>query len=144
LETGPEFVQWFVQELIPAGAAHFSAKFGMTASEAEEALKRYVRLCYDICHFALGYEHHLEVIETLRQHGINIGKFQISAALKAHLPERDADRMAIGKAFKAFDEPTYLHQVLARQKDGTVRRFMDLPDAQEALLDPDTEEWRSH
>src|SRR5690606_23134278 len=54
------------------------------------------------------------------------------------------DRQAIGEAFRAFDEPTYLHQVLAKQKSGTVHRFRDLPDAQDALLDPETVEWRSH
>lgn len=144
LETGPEFIDWFVTELIPTGVKHLSAKFGMTPSEADEALKRYVRLCYDVCHFALGYEHHRTVVDELGRHGIKIGKFQISAALKAHLPQEEADRAAIGAAFQAFDEPTYLHQVLARQKGGAIRRFKDLPDAADALWDPNTEEWRSH
>ena len=144
LETGPEFIQWFMQELIPAGVIRFSEKFGMSADAAEEALRRYIRLCYDVCHFALGYEQHQEVMDALVQQGIKIGKFQISAALKARLPENVTDRTAIGDAFRAFDEPTYLHQVLALQKNGTVRRFKDLPDAQDALKDPDTTEWRSH
>jgi len=144
LETGPEFIEWFTQELVPMGVRQFSETFGMTSDEAEETLKRYIRICYDVCHFALGYEHHRAVVNDLERHGIKIGKFQISAALKAHLPEKPADRATIGAAFQAFDEPTYLHQVLARQKNGEVNRFKDLPDAQDALADPDTEEWRSH
>jgi len=144
LETGPEFIEWFTQELVPTGVKHFSEKFGMTSDEAEEAVRRHIRICYDVCHFALGYERHRMVVNDLDRHGIKIGKFQISAALKAHLPEKGADRAAIGAAFQAFDEPTYLHQVLAKQKNGEVRRYKDLPDAKDALQDPDTEEWRSH
>lgn len=144
LETGPEFIEWFTRELVPRAVEQFSEIFGMTSDEAEEALKRYVHICYDVCHFALGYEHHRVMVDDLNRHGIKIGKFQISAALKARLPEGEADRAAIGAAFQAFDEPTYLHQVLAKQKNGEVHRFTDLPDAQDALEDPDTEEWRSH
>jgi len=140
LETGPEFIEWFTQELVPTGVKHFSEKFGMTSDEAEEAVRRHIRICYDVCHFALGYERHRMVVNDLDRHGIKIGKFQISAALKAHLPEKGADRAAIGAAFQAFDEPTYLHQVLAKQKNGEVRRYKDLPDAKDALQDPDTEE----
>jgi len=144
LETGPEFIEWFTQELIPLGVVHLSEQLGMTPDEAEAALKRHIRLCYDVCHFALGYEHHPAVVAELDRQGIRIGKFQISAAIKAHLPEDTARRAEIGAAFRKFDEPTYLHQVLARQKNGNVRRFRDLPDAQAALQDPDTLEWRSH
>lgn len=144
LETGPEFIEWFTQELIPLGVAYLSEKAGMTPDEAEALLKQHVRLCYDVCHFALGYEQHRAVVDELKRHGIKIGKFQISAAIKARLPEGKADRAAIGAAFQTFDEQTYLHQVLAQQKNGEVRRFRDLPDARDAVQDPDTVEWRSH
>lgn len=144
LETGPEFIEWFTQELLPMAVEHFSEQSGMAPEEAEKTLKRHVRICYDVCHFALGYEPHRAMVDELDRHGIKIGKFQISAALKARLPEKKADRTAIGAAFQAFNEPTYLHQVLARQKNGEVRRFRDLPDARDAIQDPDTEEWRSH
>src|SRR5690606_25833086 len=46
--------------------------------------------------------------------------------------------------FMAFDEPTYLHQVIAKQRSGQLCRFKDLPDAQNALFDEQTTEWRSH
>src|SRR3546814_19944053 len=93
----------------------------MTASEAEETLKLHIRLCYDVCHFALGYEDHYRVVDALTQHGIQVGKFQISAALKAVMPPDTATRQDIGEAFMAFNEPTYLHQVIAKQTDGRDR-----------------------
>lgn len=144
LETGDEFISWYEDELVPVAVKIFAATLGMTATEAEEALKRHIQLCYDVCHFALGYEDHHAVVEALAQRGIQIGKFQISAALKAAMPSDTAARQAVGDAFMAFDEPTYLHQVIAQQKDGQLRRFNDLPDAQSALFDEQTIAWRSH
>lgn len=144
LETGEEFIGWYEAELVPAGVKMLVRALGMTATEAEEAIKRHIRLCYDVCHFALGYEHHHRVVDALSQHGIQVGKFQISAALKAVLPPDTTIRHTIGEAFMAFDEPTYLHQVIAKQKNGQLLRFKDLPDAQAALSDKQTVEWRSH
>src|SRR5690606_2270383 len=105
LETGDEFISWYEDELVPTAVKIFAATLGMTATEAEEALKRHIQLCYDVCHFALGYEDHHAVVEALAQRGIQIGKFQISAALKAAMPSDTAARQAVGDAFMAFDEP---------------------------------------
>lgn len=144
LETGQEFIGWYVGELIPVATKLLVSALDITPDEAEEAVKRHIRLCYDVCHFALGYEDHNDVIDALVRHGIRVGKFQISAALKAMLPSGRAARQAIGEVFMAFDEPTYLHQVIAKQAGGQVCRFKDLPDAQVALFDEQTTEWRSH
>ncbi|MGK6350045.1 metabolite traffic protein EboE [Parapedobacter sp. DT-150] len=144
LESGAEFIAWYEGELVPAGIAVLSKQFGMTASEAEQALKHHIRLCYDVCHFALGYEQHDRVVEALARQDIQIGKFQISAAIKAAMPSDRAARQLLGEAFMAFDEPTYLHQVIARQRNGSLVRFKDLPDAQSRLFDEQATEWRSH
>lgn len=144
LETGEEFIGWYEAEFVPAGVKLLVEALGMTASEAEDTLKLHIRLCYDVCHFSLGYEDHHRVVDALSQRGILIGKFQISAALKAAMPRNKATRQAIGEAFMAFNEPIYLHQVIAKQADGQVHRFKDLPDAQVALFDDRTTEWRSH
>lgn len=144
LENGPEFIDWYLNELLPLGASILSERLGMEATAAEQALKKHIRLCYDVCHFALGYENHAAVVAQLADLGIEIGKLQISAAIKATLAADPAARQAVGTAFMAFDESVYLHQVVARQQNGTLVRHKDLPDAQGALLDPDTAEWRAH
>lgn len=144
LETGEEFISWYVDELVPVGVKLLVSALGVTADEAEEVIKRHIRLCYDVCHFALGYENHGFVVDQLSKQGISVGKFQISAALKAQMPADTAARQVIGDAFMAFDEPTYLHQVIAQQSDGMLLRFKDLPDAQASLFDRKTTEWRSH
>lgn len=144
LESGPEFMAWFEEELIPEGKKNLVKHLGLTEAEAEQALKRHIRICYDVCHFALGYEDHAAVIAELGQRGIQIGKIQISAAVGAAMPPDDTGRQAIGNAFMAFDEPTYLHQVLARRHDGSVLRFRDLPEAKVCLNDSQVAEWRAH
>lgn len=140
LETGREFIDWYEGVLIPLGIKHFAEKLSLTATEAERLIKQHVMLCYDVCHFAIGYEPHQQVIDELAEKGITVGKIQISAALKAKFTfENKAEVM---EAFAGFDEPTYLHQVIAKRADGELVRYPDLVDA--LLLKDDADEWRAH
>jgi len=111
---------------------------------ADTLLKDHIRLCYDICHFAIGYEPHEHIIKKLEQKGIKIGKFQVSAALKADLPKDHGTRKDILEAFSKFNEPTYLHQVVARKEDGSLLRYGDLPEALQDIKNPEVREWRAH
>ncbi|MEJ7680389.1 MAG: hypothetical protein WKG06_21550 [Segetibacter sp.] len=94
--------------------------------EAEKMIKTHVCLCYDICHFAIGYEPHAEIIKQLEQDGIKVGKIQISAALKAPMRNDPSYRLNIKEAFTKFNEPTYLHQVVASKNDAGFLRYPDL------------------
>jgi hypothetical protein len=103
-----------------------------------------VQLCYDICHFAVGFEDHALIVRLLREKNIAIGKIQVSAALKACLPADPGERKKVLDGFSSFNETTYLHQVIALQEDATVKKYPDLP---EALSDSDIKksiEWRAH
>lgn len=144
LETGAEFIEWYNEFLIPMGLEYFNRELGLAAGEAVRIVKRHVRLCYDICHFALGYEDHASVIKKLAIEDIKIGKFQVSAALKAKIPRNDGERQLIAAAFAEFDEPTYLHQVIAQNTDGSLTRYRDLPAALEAMNAESVNEWRAH
>lgn len=144
LESGPEFINWFENELLPIGTTYFAAQSGLNAIDAEDLIKKYIRLCYDVCHFAIGYEPHTAIINELQEKGIQIGKIQISAALKAKLPGSVSERTAVLDQLCRFDEPTYLHQVIARKNDGSLLRYPDLADALAAGENPAVEEWRAH
>ncbi|MBD1363794.1 metabolite traffic protein EboE [Mucilaginibacter sp. ZT4R22] len=137
LETGREFIDWYEQVLLPLGSDFFDGK-----SNADTIIKRHINLCYDVCHFSIGYEVHEEVVAELALKGIKTGKIQISAALKASFDNDSENNQAILDSFAKFDEPTYLHQVIAREKDGRLTRYSDLPDA--LLLSKDAAEWRAH
>jgi hypothetical protein len=134
-----------------------ASTFSCTDAEAESLLKEHIRLCYDVCHFAIGYESHREVMRELAGKGIKIGKIQISAALKAMIPAAepgvmegdpgaavDARRAAIRQGFAACNEPVYLHQVVAKQADGSLLRYPDLPEALADFDRPTVREWRAH
>ncbi len=144
LETGQEFIDWFENFLLPMGKEYLIKKFAISSSEAEALLKEHIQLCYDVCHFALGYENHAEVISTLKEKGIKTGKIQISAALKSTLPPEVDKRKEIINAFASYNEPTYLHQVIAKTEDGSILRYRDLPNALQDANNPDVKEWRSH
>jgi hypothetical protein len=84
------------------------------------------------------------VLKSLKELGIRTGKMQISAALKATLPDAIKARNEITEAFKPFNESTYLHQVIARQQDNNLRRYPDLPQALADAGNPAVQEWRAH
>ncbi|MCW3080449.1 metabolite traffic protein EboE [Segetibacter sp.] len=144
LETGKEFFEWFHNYLLDAGVRRIASKYAVSPDEAERMIKRHICLCYDVCHFAIGYEPHAEVIKQLTAEGIRVGKIQISAALKAVMSDEVSDRLKVKEAFGTFNESTYLHQVIASKKEGGFVRYRDLP---EALADAENSlvnEWRAH
>jgi len=144
LETGTEFIDWYKDYLLPMGKRYFQKKLKLSSDESESLLKEHIRLCYDICHFALGYEDHSAIIKQLGIEKIKIGKFQISAALKALLPSQMEAQEPIKTAFSVYNEPTYLHQVIARKEDGTLLRYLDLPTALSDKNNDNVKEWRAH
>ncbi len=144
LETGKEFIQWFITDLLANGAKRIAAKFNVSIPQAEELLKEHVRLCYDVCHFAIGYEPHEEIIQEVLKSGIKIGKIQISAALKGVMNKDILARQNIKESFAKFNEPTYLHQVVAKKNDGELLRYPDLPEALSDYDNPKVDEWRAH
>ena len=144
LETGPEFISWFQDHLMAIGIPAIATRCGVSESTAADLLTTHIRLCYDVCHFAIGYEPHATIIKQLDKLGIKIGKIQISAALKAAMASKDEDRKSIRKAFEAFDEPTYLHQVVARIDDKNLLRYRDLPQALKDVQNSSVKEWRAH
>ena len=144
LETGREFIDWYQNMLLPLARKELALKHNLHEEEISKVLREHICLCYDICHFAIGYESHEEVLGELAKNKIRVGKIQISAALKSDLPADPDSKKVIAGAFAAFNEPTYLHQVVARRNDNGLIRYRDLPDALEDIQNPDVEEWRAH
>ncbi len=88
-----------------------------------EIIRRRIGVNYDACHFALQYESAGKSLNQLIQAGIRISKIHLSSAIALD----PCDPAAIA-AVRAFDEPTYFHQVLLHGKDDTITRFPDLPE----------------
>jgi sugar phosphate isomerase/epimerase len=99
-------------------------------------LRTYLGVNYDTCHLAVEYEEPGEVVAALRKEGIRISKIHLSSALQV-APDDSARAW-----LRRFADDTYLHQVVARGRDGAIRRHRDL----DVALDQPAgdEEWRIH
>ncbi len=140
LENSFEFISWFNDWLLPVGIEMMALK-GISAEIAEKILRTHIQLCYDVCHFAVGYEEPETVIRKFESENIKIGKIQISSALKVDLTSDAAEKV---KALAGFDEPSYLHQVVARKSDGKFESYKDLNEAIADFEENKHEEWRVH
>ncbi len=144
LENSEEFLYFFQQILLPEAIPYLNTHKNLGPVAAEEALKRHIRICYDICHFAVEYENHEEVLDKLDQAGVKIGKFQISSALKANFEETEASRADLIQTLLEFDEPTYLHQVVEKNREGAFQKYPDLGEALGLEDHTHVSEWRIH
>ena len=144
IENCDEVIRFFQHWLLPIGGEYLTQHLGMTLLEADEKIRRHIRLCYDTCHFAVEYEDPLSVIQRLRNAGISIGKMQLSAAVKVDLPSDINKRQAIADRLTPFAESTYLHQVIERYPDNSLHHYDDLVQALPHLLTTPAAEWRTH
>ena len=138
LETTAETIAFFTQELFTRGATILAAKLRVAEDVARDCIRRHLGVCLDTCHVALQYEDPLESLMRYREAGIRVPKIQVSSALRT-----DASPKAL-EALRAFVEPVYLHQVIARTPAGKILQWNDLPAALEALPDSGAEEVRVH
>jgi sugar phosphate isomerase/epimerase len=109
----------------------------------DDRLERHLGVNYDTCHFAVEYEEAREAIGRLRRQGIRLSKIHLSNALKLK------PSPAALKRLSAFADDVYLHQVIARLENGSLRRWKDLPTAIDSALSLTAdnlvgEEWRVH
>jgi hypothetical protein len=139
LENSDEFIKWYNNYLLPLGIEHLQAK-GLTVTEATIAIKTHIQLCYDVCHFAVGYEAPKDVLAKLNAEQLKVGKIQISSALKVDFNANAKEKL---KVIAQYNEPIYLHQVVAQKKDGSFAKFPDLSEAITGF-DDTIETWRVH
>ena len=142
LEDTESTVHYYQQWLIPRAEQKLGEEFGMSAQQARAALLEHIQVCYDVCHFAVVYEKPEEVLRAFNKVGIKVGKIQISAALKKEFGADSLD--LIKSAFKALDEPVYLHQVVAQRENGSLQRYSDLGEALKELPEQEFSQWRTH
>jgi hypothetical protein len=139
LENSHEYIDWYKNYLLPMGIEQLASK-GFSSEKAIEAIKTHIQLCYDVCHFAVGFEAPQAVIDKLDAEGLKVGKIQISSALKVDFSSDAEEKL---KVIAQYNEPTYLHQVVAQRKDGSFQKFPDLTEAIEGF-DESISSWRVH
>ena len=111
LETMAEVVDFFARMNFPA------------------ELREFIGLCFDCCHQAVEFESPQDCLAQLQAAGIAIVKVQVSSALRATAEEIPQ--------LLAFDEPVYLHQVVAQyvnaQDETCLQRLSDLAELRQQL-----------
>ncbi len=111
----------------------------------EDLVRRYIGLCFDVCHQAVEFEDVAASIDAIDRAGIRINKVHITNAVE--LPD-PADNVAGLDMLRGFVEPRYLHQTFARFADGRIESRVDLtaedlePGSGNELLQ--AESWRVH
>lgn len=133
LDTTEDVIQLFQNRLFPAGDA--------------DRIRRYLRVCHDICHAAVMFEDQSTVLQKYAEAGILIGKVQISSAIEIRFADLSPEeRQAVLSEVSLFAEDRYLHQTTARDTAGNVRFYEDLPYAlnEVAAKPPQDETWRIH
>lgn len=136
LETTPEVIQFFEQQLIPHAIPDLVSRLSCSRAEAETILRRHIGVCFDTCHLAIQFEDLTESLTRLTGHGIRISKVQLSSALEVIPTPAARARLT------EFLDPVYLHQVKARPP----HRYADLKDALATPATPDIPDslWRIH
>jgi hypothetical protein len=144
IENAAEVIDYFQTQLLPIGGAYLAKHLGISLNKAESYLLEHVRICYDTCHFAVEYEDPASVFQRFQAAGIGIGKIQLSAALQVKLPEDTQQRRLVAERLRPFAESTYLHQVIARDRNGKLHHYPDLEIALLNLEHTTDAEWRTH
>ena len=145
-------IDYFERWLIPVGGRMLAERFGVGEEAGLAEILDHIRVCFDTCHVAVGYEDAAELLDRFDALGIRIGKAQISSAIKAAVPGDATSREDLEASLRPFNDDTYLHQVIQRNEDGSLTRYADLDQALPELADEATtgdgpdraEEWRVH
>ena len=105
-------------------------------------IHEHLGVCLDACHMAVEFEDPARVLAALAGTGIRVPKVQVTAGLRVVIGENDTATL---DALGAFADDVYLHQVVERREDGTLARYLDLPQALAAARGvAGAREWRVH
>ena len=140
IELTSELIDYFANHLYSnASVRALAERTGRTEANCDALLHKHLGAVYDICHQAVEYETIAESLESLRKAGVPVLKLQPASALRIPRVTRE-----IVEALRAFDDPIYLHQTIARY-EGRLSHYLDLPAALAAWeKDPVPAEWRIH
>jgi hypothetical protein len=132
LDKSQDVVEFFERHLLREGNAG--------------RIRRHLRVCHDICHAAVIFEPDSIALENYARAGIEVGKVQISSAIRARFDSLDVSgRREMMRQLGEFAEDRYLHQTVIRGAGGEQTFHDDLPPLvrQDATAQPEGE-WRIH
>jgi hypothetical protein len=111
--------------------------------KSDPRLDEFLGVNYDCCHFAVEFEEPQKALAAFQNAGIKISKIHLSSALKTKPTNETREQL------KNFADNVYLHQVVARDQNGKLKFFRDLPNAladnsKLKIKNSKLSEWRIH
>ena len=103
----------------------------------DERIDEFLGVNYDTCHLAVEFEEPSYALAEFQKHKVKISKLHLSSALKLRPTFEAQNELA------KFADDTYLHQVVALDETGHLKRYKDLGVALENSEMQDSE-WRVH
>lgn len=100
-------------------------------------------ICHDVCHSAVMFEDQATAVQAYKSAGIQIGKVQVSSAIKVDFDQDTEAGQQKLEQLSAFSEPKYLHQTSIRCPQTGNRFYEDLSLAMSNEKVP-SGEWRVH
>ena len=143
LETSDEFLHFFNATLIPDGGPLLAESLGCSIDAACAHLREHIRICVDCCHFAVEYEDPAAALARVQASDVQVGRVQLSSAIKVVFPNDERACAAIVERLRRFADTTYLHQVIER-RGTTLTHLPDLDVALDRTTSPRGAEWRIH
>jgi sugar phosphate isomerase/epimerase len=143
IENTDETLAFFERWLLPIGTPVLARELRISQEDARQALLEHVRICFDCCHFAVEYEDPIVALDRLIAAGIQIGRVQLSSALRVDMPQDTEALSHVTGRLRPFADSTYLHQVIAKRTGG-LEHFPDLGDALASCRGDCGTEWRIH
>jgi hypothetical protein len=144
IENSGELIAFYHEWLLPFGAPHLAKALGVSTAAAQQYLLDHIQVCLDTCHVAVEYEDPETVLDRFARAGIQVGRVQVSSALRVPLPDAPDRRARLAEQLEPFAESSYLHQVIEQRDDGTLHQHRDLIDALPFIQEPRARQWRIH
>lgn len=108
-----------------------------------QKLKKYICICYDICHFSVMFDKHEIALKSINKNRIKLGKIQISSALKIITPRKLHYAKFLMLTLFKLRHSNFLHQCINKYKKN-IKIYNDVNQAIKNLLNKKNTEIRIH
>lgn len=111
LEKTSDVITFYNKRLYIHGNEYLQKNYKITKKINKQLIKKYIKVCYDICHFSLFKEKIQQTLSKFKKEKIDIGKIQLSSGLKTNEPKNYFLKNNFFKKLNKITKKTpFLHQ----------------------------------
>lgn len=87
---------------------------------------KFLGICFDVCHFSVIFDKQEKIIKLIKKTKINIGKIQISSALKTIIPKKISQLKRLKNTLHILRKSDFLHQCMIKNIN-KIEKYTDIP-----------------